>query len=135
MYHCTSQVDCNVVSIPYFKRHTMFFAMVALANGSRLPERLLPGVFDLSGQSHHFMYVLCATGTVHELTTIYLDILGKRKALENLSITPTFTNSLFLTLLLLAGNVAVVLWFTKSIKPVDSGLIAEKETTDLTNIL
>lgn len=120
MYQCTSQVDCNVVSIPYFQRQFMLFAIAAVANGSRLPERLLPGVFDFCGQSHHFLHVLCAIGSMDEFTAIYLDILGRRKALEDLSAIPTFTNSLLLTLLVLVGNVVVVLYFTKSIKPVDN---------------
>ena len=120
MYQCTSQVDCNAVSIPYFKRQFMLFAIAAVANGSRLPERLLPGVFDFCGQSHHFLHVLCAIGSMDEFTAIYLDMLGRRKALEDLSAIPTFTNSLLLTLVVLVGNVVVVLYFTKSIKPVDN---------------
>lgn len=60
MYQCTSKVDCNVVSIPYFKRHFMFFAMGLLANGSRLPERLLPGVFDFFwSKSSFYAHSLC----------------------------------------------------------------------------
>ena len=120
MYDCTSEVDCNVVSIPYFKRQFMFFAVAALANGIRLPERLLPGVFDFCGQSHHFLHILCAIGAVDEFSAIYLDMLGRRKALEDLSTMPSFTNSLVVILLVLACNVAVVVWFTKSIKSVDS---------------
>ncbi|XP_078373582.1 membrane progestin receptor gamma-B-like [Oculina patagonica] len=120
MYQCTSEVDCNVVSIPYFKRQFLLFAIGAFTNGSRLPERLIPGVFDFFGQSHHFMHILCAIGTMNELTAINLDMLGRRKALEDLSPIPTFSNSLCLTLLVLAGNIAVVFWFTKSIKSTDN---------------
>ena len=120
MYDCSSEVDCNVVSIPYFKRQFMFFAVAALANGSRLPERLLPGVFDFCGQSHHFLHILCAIGAVDEYSALYLDMLGRRQALENLSNLPTFTNSLCVILLVLACNVAVVIWFTKSMKSVES---------------
>ena len=121
MYQCTSEVDCNAVSIPYFKRQFLFFAVAALANGSKLPERLLPGIFDFCGQSHHFMHILGAIGIMDEFTAICLDMLGRRKALEDLSVIPTFTNSLCVTLLVLAGNVAVVFWFTKNIKSVDNG--------------
>jgi len=97
----------------------MFFAVAALANGSRLPERLIPGVFDFCGQSHHFLHILCAIGTVDEFTALYLDMLGRRKELE-LSAFPTFTNSLLLTLLVVAANVTIVLWFTKSIQACDT---------------
>ncbi|KAJ7379680.1 hypothetical protein OS493_014084 [Desmophyllum pertusum] len=120
MWQCSSDVDCNVVSIPYFKRQFMFFVVAALANGSRLPERLLPGVFDFCGQSHHFLHILCAIGTVDEFTAIYLDMLGRRKALEEMSTIPTFTNSLCLTLFVLAANVAVVFWFTMSMKSIEN---------------
>lgn len=115
MWECQSEIDCNAVSIPYFKRQFMFFAVAALANGSRLPERLIPGVFDFCGQSHHFLHILCAIGTVDEFTAIYFDMIGRRKALE-LSAVPTFANSLLLTLLILAANVAIVLWFTRSVQ-------------------
>ena len=119
MWDCQSEIDCNAVSIPYFKREVMFFAVAALANGSRLPERLIPGVFDFCGQSHHFLHILCAIGTVDEFTALYLDMLGRRKELE-LSAFPTFTNSLLLTLLVVAANVTIVLWFTRSIQACDT---------------
>lgn len=115
MWDCQSEVDCNAISIPYFMRQFMFFAVAAVANGSRLPERLIPGVFDFCGQSHHFLHILCAIGAADEMTALYLDMLGRRQAQE-LSSFPTFTNSLLITLLVLAANVVVVLWFTVSLK-------------------
>ena len=118
MWDCQSEVDCNAVSIPYFKRQFMFFAVAALANGSRLPERLIPGVFDFCGQSHHFLHILCAIGAADEMIALYLDMLGRRNALE-LAAVPTFANSLLLTFLVLAANVAVVLWFALSVKSCD----------------
>ena len=120
MWDCQSDMDCNAVSIPYFKRQALFFAIAALANGSRLPERLMPGVFDFCGQSHHFLHILCAIGTVDEFTALYLDMLGRRKALELSHVTPTFANSLLLTTVVLVANVAIVLWFTRAIKSNDT---------------
>ena len=130
MWDCRSDIDCNAVSIPYFKRQFMYFAVAALANGSRLPERLIPGVFDFCGQSHHFLHILCAIGTVDEFTALYLDMLGRRKALE-LSAVPTFASSLFLTLMVLAANVAIVLWFTGSVDSCDTS--CKRKTQDKEN--
>lgn len=115
MYDCTSELDCNVVSYPSFRRHFLFYAIAALAYGTRLPERLLPGVFDFFGQSHHFLHIVGSIGTMDEYTAIYLDMLGRRKAMENLSIIPSIANCLCVTLLVVICNIAVVFWFAASV--------------------
>ena len=119
MYDCTSQVDCNVVSFSSFWRHVLFYAVAALAFGSKLPERLLPGVFDFCGQSHHFLHIFGAIAVMEEFTATYLDMLGRRKALEDLSTVPTFGNCLCVSLLMLVSNITVIFWFASSI-PVDN---------------
>ena len=116
MWQCSSEVDCNAVSIPYFKRHFVLYAVAAFANGSKLPERLMPGVFDFFGQSHHFLHILCAVGAADEFTAIYLDMVGRRKAMEKLGSVPSLGNGFCVTLVVLAGNIAVVVWFMYSIK-------------------
>ena len=80
----------------------------------------MPGVFDFCGQSHHFLHILCAIGTVDEFTALYLDMLGRQKALELSHVTPTFANSLLLTTVVLVANVAIVLWFTRAIRSNDT---------------
>ena len=87
-----------------------------MANGTRLPERLLPGVFDFFGQSHHILHICDVIGTMDEYTAVYLDMLGRRKAMENLSIVPSCANCLCVTLLVVISNIAVVLWFTNSVE-------------------
>lgn len=119
IWDCHSEVDCYYVSFPYFRRQYMFFAMAAIANGSRLPERLIPGVFDFCGQSHHFLHILSAIGNVDQMTALYHDMLGRRNALPSDPF-PTFINSVFLTVIVLVANVAVVLWFSMSLKSCDS---------------
>lgn len=50
-----------------------------------------------------------------EYTAIYLDMLGRRKAMENLSIIPSIANCLCVTLLVVICNIAVVFWFAASV--------------------
>ena len=120
IWDCHSEVDCYHISFPYFRRQYIFFAIAGIANGSRLPERLIPGVFDFCGQSHHFLHILSALGNIDQMTALYLDMLGRRNALESSITLPTFANSLLLTLAVIVANVTVVFWFAFSMKPLES---------------
>lgn len=82
---------------------------------SRMPERLIPGVFDIVGHSHHFLHVFTALGAADQFTAIHIQMESRRSDLENFSVA-TFANSLGLMVLICLINIGIVLWFGKNLR-------------------
>ena len=99
----------------YFKRHSYFYLISALANMSRMPERLIPGVFDIVGHSHHFLHVFTALGAADQFTSIHLQMTARRAELERFPIA-SFANSLGLMIGVCLINCSIVLWFGKYLR-------------------
>ncbi|KAL9971427.1 hypothetical protein ACROYT_G023947 [Oculina patagonica] len=99
-------------SVHYFSRHCLFYLGGTLAYVCRIPERLMIGVFDILGHSHHFLHILCAIGAADEFSAVELDMLQRRAVIEPLP-GPTFANSILLTCLVVLGNISVVLLCAK----------------------
>ena len=112
-----SQFDApeEQLAISYFRRHSLFYLISALANMSRMPERLIPGVFDLVGHSHHFLHVFTALGAADQFTAIQIQMESRRNDLEHFPIA-TFGNSLGLMVFICVINCGIVLWFGKSLR-------------------
>ena len=102
-------------SVHYFSRHCFFYAGGTLAYVFRIPERLMIGVFDVLGHSHHFLHILCAIGAADEFSAVELDMLQRRPLIEPLP-GPTFANTILLTSLVVIGNISVVLWCAKRLQ-------------------
>lgn len=110
---CDKASTCSShASVHYFARHCLFYAGGTLAYVCRIPERLMIGVFDILGHSHHFLHILCAIGAADEFSAVELDMIQRRAVMEPLS-GATFANSILLTALVVLGNIAVVLWCAK----------------------
>ncbi|KAL9971316.1 hypothetical protein ACROYT_G023827 [Oculina patagonica] len=60
---CQSFISCNELLITYYWRHCFCSIVGGLIYGSRLPERLLSGKFDIIGSSHHFLHIFSALST------------------------------------------------------------------------
>lgn len=99
----------------YFKRHCCFYLISALANMSRMPERLIPGVFDIIGHSHHFLHVFTALGVADQFTAIQIQMESRRNDLERFP-TATFENSLGLMVVICLINCGIVLRFGKNLR-------------------
>ncbi|XP_022789570.1 membrane progestin receptor gamma-B-like [Stylophora pistillata] len=95
-------------------RHCLFYAGGTLAYVFRVPERLMIGVFDVVGHSHHFLHILCAIGAADEFSAVELDMLQRKAIIEPLP-GPTFSNSILLTILVVLGNISVVLLCTRKL--------------------
>ena len=108
----TSSTCSSPLSVHYFTRHCLFYAGGTLAYVVHVPERLMIGVFDVMGHSHHFLHILCAIGAADEFSAVELDMLQRRSFIEPLP-GPTFTNSVLLTILVVLGNISVVLLCAK----------------------
>lgn len=110
---CDTASTCSSPSsVHYFSRHCLFYAGGTLAYVFRIPERLMIGVFDVLGHSHHFLHILCAIGAADEFSAVELDMLQRRAVIEPLP-GPTFANSILLTCLVVLGNISVVLLCAK----------------------
>ena len=97
-------------------------------NMTRIPERFVPGFFDFIGQSHNFLHVLTTTGD-HFAFSVLLSDLSARKEFLSTEHTPSFFETIGLTLLVLVGNLAIVLWFARSLISNSSGKIGHDKST------
>ena len=112
---CDTATCSSALSIAYFARHCLFYAGGTLAYVTRIPERLMIGVFDVLGHSHHFLHILCSIGAADEFSAVELDMVQRREVLKQLP-GPTFMNTILLTGVVVLGNIAVVLWCAKRLK-------------------
>lgn len=109
------QTQEELLARSYFKRHSYFYLISALANMSRMPERLIPDVFDFIGHSHHFLHVSTALGAADQFTAIQIQMESRRSDLERFPIA-TFGTSLGLMLLICLINCGIVLWFGRNLR-------------------
>lgn len=109
------QTQQELLARSYFRRHSYFYLISALANMSRMPERLIPGVFDIIGHSHHFLHIFTALGAADQFTAIQIQMESRRDDLEGFPIA-TFANSLGLMVFICLINCGIVLWFGKNLR-------------------
>ena len=95
----------------YFKRHLVCYLVSAIANATKLPERLIPGVFDFLGQSHHFLHVLSAFGAADAFTTAQIDLRERRHDLVQFTPHRWFENSLLWMAAVFVLNFSLVVFF------------------------
>lgn len=110
---CANQFECHTISKPFFMRQIWCFAIAAVFNAFKVPERWIPRVFDFFGQSHHFLHILCAIGAADDFTAVLLDMKGRRQVLDEGIV--TISNSLGLMALVMAGNIVIVLLFARTL--------------------
>ena len=113
--HPVHESDEELLAISYFRRHCYFYLISALANMSRMPERLMPGVFDFIGHSHHFLHIFTALGVADQFTAIEIQMESRRNNLERFPIA-TFGNSLGLMVFICLVNCGIVFWFGNSLR-------------------
>ncbi|XP_065661994.1 membrane progestin receptor gamma-B isoform X2 [Hydra vulgaris] len=61
---CVNEADCNYNSLWLFVAHAIFFILAAIANITKLPEKVFRGTFDHFGQSHNLMHIFVTIGCV-----------------------------------------------------------------------
>ena len=112
---CDTATCSSALSIAYFARQCLFCAGAMLAYVTRIPERLMVGVFDVLGHSHHFLHILGSIGVADGFSAVELDMVQRREVLKQFP-GPTFINTILLTGVVVLGNIAVVLWCAKRLK-------------------
>ena len=123
---CMAFSACNSVSISYYFRHAFCIVVAGLMYSTRLPERLLPGRFDLVGNSHHFMHVLVALSTEFAFKLVEFDIKHKRTwrqregAWADTTADVSFINTVGAAVIVMLINAGIALWFSRSLKSKES---------------
>lgn len=114
-FYCSSDPVCNPDSIHLFTGCFLSFAIAAVANMTRVPERFALGLFDFIGQSHHLLHVFTTLGDHFAYSVFLSDLAARKEALAAEDI-PSFFETIGLTLLVLVGNLAIVFWFARSLR-------------------
>ena len=116
---CQSFIACNELLIAYFRRHCFYSIVGGLIYGSRLPERLLPGKFDIIGSSHHFLHIFAALSTEYAFKILEVAIESrqdpKNEVLAETLVGISSLGTLLPTIVVFVGNIAIAFWFAKSI--------------------
>ena len=128
MGFCVSEFDCDKKALPLFIKHGVLFVLAAVANCTRLPERIIPGAFDILGQSHHFMHIFTAIGCGIQFDAIKIDMQSRRNVLVQQSIQEECSYTFLVMLAAIAMNVGIVFLFgiTSSERIYDSKSKKEK---------
>lgn len=116
---CHSFISCNELLITYYWRHCFYSIVGGLIYGSKLPERLLPGKFDIIGSSHHFLHIFGALSTEYAFKILEVALESRQdpknemlaKSLAEISSLET----LLPTLVVFVVNIGIACWFAKSI--------------------
>lgn len=116
---CQSFIACNELLITYYWRHCFCSIVGGIIYGSKLPERLLSGTFDIIGSSHHFLHIFGALSTEYAFKILEVALESRQdprnemlaKSLAGISSLET----LFPTIVVFVVNVAIAFWFAKSI--------------------
>ena len=116
---CQSFLPCNDTMVSHFKRHCFYSIAGGMIYGSRLPERLLPGKFDLIGNSHHFLHIFGALSTEYAFK-ILENALESRRHPENELLSKTLIDitvfdTILPTLIVFIGNFAISCWFARQV--------------------
>lgn len=116
---CQSFVSCNELLVTYYWRHCFCSVAGGVIYGSRLPERLLPGTFDIIGSSHHFLHIFGALSTEYAFKILEVALESRRDPRNEIlarSLTEISSlETLFPTIVVFVVNIAIAFWFAKSI--------------------
>jgi len=104
-------VDAVRPTVTWFYFHAALYIIAALANVSRLPERCVPGIFCVVGQSHHWMHVFTAIGAAIQLEGVCMDMDNRRHVLQVQTDQSYSSHSLVYMAVAVIVNFAVAGWF------------------------
>lgn len=116
---CQSFTSCNELMTTYFRRHCFYSIVGGIIYGSRLPERLLPGKFDIIGNSHHFLHIFAALSTEYAFKILEVALESRQdprnevlaKSLAGISSVETVLP----TFIVFVGNMAIACCFARFI--------------------
>lgn len=93
-------------------RQFMFAFLAAFLYASHLPERLVPGIFDIIGHSHQLFHVSSILAVMDQLHAVLLDYQGRKEFVQTKWDFNKFGNSLGYLLLIFCINSLVIILFT-----------------------
>lgn len=119
---CTAFSPCRSEPLSYYFGHAFCTILAGFMYSTRLPERLLPGKFDLVGNSHHFLHICVALATEFAFKLIEFDIKHKNawkkreNVLEESTSDVTLLNTVGAAILVMFINAAIALWFSRALR-------------------
>ena len=119
---CTHFSACNSLPVSALLRHAFYTCLAGFMYGTRLPERLIPGRFDLIGNSHHFLHVGVVLGTEYAFKMVVFEI-NNRKAknmLEETTAYVSIANTVGAAILVMFINAGIAFWFSRALKDKES---------------
>lgn len=110
------------LSVSYYFRHAFCTFLAGFMYSSRLPERLIPGRFDLIGNSHHFLHVCVALATEYAFKIIELDISYRKSAnmMEETTAYVSLCNTMGAAILVMFINAGIAFWFARALRVKES---------------
>lgn len=119
---CRAFSACSDASVGYYFRHVFCTILAAFMYSSRLPESLIPGRFDLIGNSHHFLHVCIAMATEYAFKIIELEVSHRKSGgmLEETTSYVSLANTMGAAILVMFVNAGIAFWFAMAIKVKDS---------------
>ena len=119
---CRAFSACSSVSVSYYFRHAFCTFLAGFMYSSRLPERLIPGRFDLIGNSHHFLHVCVAMATEYAFKIIELDVDHRNSAnmREETTAYVSLANTMGAAILVMLINAGIAFWFARAIRMKES---------------
>ena len=94
-----------------FVLHGLCYFLGGMANISRLPERYVPGLFDIIGKSHHLMHIFTAVGANIQYETVKLDMLNRKSFLSNEEVQLESWKAFWYMSIAIIINFSIALWF------------------------
>ena len=114
---CTHFSACSSLPVGYYLRHAFYTCLAGFMYSTRLPERLIPGRFDLIGNSHHFLHVCVALATEYAFKMIEFEI-SKRKdknMFEETTAYASIANTVGAAILVMFINAGIAFWFSRAL--------------------
>ena len=124
---CSSDVDCNYPSARLFWSHVVMYLLAAIVTASRFPERVFPGTFDNMGHSHNVMHVLTTIAAYLQHRVVQSELQARREHFQVLRHAITVWNSLVLFALACFVNIAVAVYFGRTLNVVDKEIESKKD--------
>ena len=81
---CDAVSACEDRALVPFMRQTIMALLAGFFYNAHLPERFLPGIFDVVGHSHQLFHICSAFGTYQQLKGLLLDIEDRKPLLQEL---------------------------------------------------
>lgn len=100
--------DCQLAGQYYHSRQFFLAFLSSFLYASHLPERLLPGSFDIVGHSHQLFHVTSILGVMYQIQAVLLDVKERKDVVQPLGTFNSWSNNLGTVLLVMFANIVII---------------------------